>query len=85
MGIDNNLDKHANKDSSGSSNVWQARNDGYNYAGAHCDDRRQTFCEDVPYYPQDFVNRMLTENSNLLYYAHEDVVSRPIIIVYSRD
>ncbi|KYN02694.1 PREDICTED: uncharacterized protein LOC108774065 [Cyphomyrmex costatus] len=36
---------------------------------------KQTFCEDVPNYPQEFVNQMLAKNSSLLNYAYEDVLA----------
>ncbi|EGI70030.1 hypothetical protein G5I_01183, partial [Acromyrmex echinatior] len=41
----------------------------------HCDYIKQTFCEDVPDYPQEFVNQMLAKNSSLLRYAYEDVIA----------
>ncbi|XP_071572519.1 protein spaetzle-like isoform X2 [Temnothorax nylanderi] len=68
--VDNGI--HASEDRFGFSDVWQVRN-GDNYAGVtHCDHRRQTYCEDVPDYPQKFVNQMLAANSSLLHYATED-------------
>lgn len=73
---DNSLDKNANKESFGSSNVWHARIGGDNYAGVtRCDRTKQTYCEDVPNYPQAFVNQMLIKNSSLLHYAYEDVIA----------
>ncbi|XP_077266047.1 protein spaetzle-like [Temnothorax americanus] len=64
---------HASMDRFGFSDVWQMRSGDDNYIGmTHCDHRRQTYCEDVPNYPQEFVNRMLAANSSLLHYASED-------------
>jgi hypothetical protein len=55
---------------------WQTRNGGNNYIKVtHCDDKKQTFCEYVPYYPEKFVNQALAKNSSLLHYAHEDVIA----------
>lgn len=72
-----------NKGSSGFSGRWQARNGGRNYAGVpRCEHMKQTFCEDVPNYPTEFVNQMLFKNSSLLRYAYEDVVSRSAIVVH---
>lgn len=53
----------------------QARNDVYSIdTVANCDHKMQTFCEDVPNYPEDFVNQALTKNASLLHYAYEDVL-----------
>ncbi|KAL6258337.1 hypothetical protein P5V15_010423 [Pogonomyrmex californicus] len=55
---------------------FQARNSDDNYVQvARCNDKKQTFCEDVPYYPIDFVNQAIIRNSSLLHYAHEDIVN----------
>lgn len=65
----------ANRGSFGFSDEWQARSGVDDYAGvARCDDIKQTFCEYVPNYPQDAVNRMLAKNFSLLHYANEDVI-----------
>ena len=62
---------------------WQVRKNGDNHAEVtRCDYIKQTFCEDVPDYPQEFVNQMLAKNSSLLHYAYEDVVSKLIITIY---
>lgn len=42
---------------------------------AMCDFLNQTFCEDVPNYPTEFVNRALLMNSTLMHYAHEDIIA----------
>ncbi|XP_012542768.1 uncharacterized protein LOC105840398 [Monomorium pharaonis] len=69
-------DKNANKHNSGLSDEWQARIGSDNYAIVpRCDYLKQTFCEDVPYYPQTYVKQMLAKNSSLLNYANEDVIA----------
>ncbi|XP_011883208.1 PREDICTED: uncharacterized protein LOC105570541 [Vollenhovia emeryi] len=68
-------DTYASENSPGSSDLWQARSGGDNYVQVpRCTHMGQTFCEDVPDYPQDFVNRMIAKNSSLLSYAQEDVI-----------
>ncbi|RLU19236.1 hypothetical protein DMN91_007793 [Ooceraea biroi] len=42
---------------------------------AKCNDKNQTFCEDVPNYPTEFVNWALSKNSSLMHYAHRDVIA----------
>ncbi|XP_018367565.1 PREDICTED: uncharacterized protein LOC108764056 [Trachymyrmex cornetzi] len=54
---------------------WQVRNGGNHTEVTRCDYTKQTFCEDVPDYPQEFVNQMLAKNSNLIHYAYEDVIA----------
>ncbi|XP_011175697.1 uncharacterized protein LOC105207756 isoform X2 [Solenopsis invicta] len=56
------------------SDEWQPRNGGDNYASVpRCE--KQTFCEDVPNYPQAYVNQELAKNSSLLQYAYQDVIA----------
>ncbi|XP_011695075.1 PREDICTED: uncharacterized protein LOC105454260 [Wasmannia auropunctata] len=43
---------------------------------ARCD-KNQTFCEDVPNYPQELVNEILAKNPNLLHYAFDDIGVSP--------
>ncbi|KYN16655.1 Protein spaetzle [Trachymyrmex cornetzi] len=65
----------ANKDDFEFSEGWQVRNGGNHTEVTRCDYTKQTFCEDVPDYPQEFVNQMLAKNSNLIHYAYEDVIA----------
>lgn len=73
-------DKHTNFDSSFvfPDDGLQVRNGGGTYVispVANCDDKRQTFCEHVPNYPEEFVNQALANNSSLLHYAYEDILT----------
>lgn len=53
----------------------QARNDDYSIdTAANCDHKMQIFCEDVPNYPEEFVNLALAKNASLLHFAYEDVL-----------
>ncbi|KMQ88412.1 protein spaetzle [Lasius niger] len=74
-------DKHTNVDSSFvfPNDEPQARNGNDDYIDvigpvATCDHVKQTFCEDVSNYPEEFVNQALAKNSSLLHYAYEDVL-----------
>lgn len=75
-------DKHTNFDSSFvfPDDVSQARSGRGNYVNAigpaaNCDHMQQTFCEDVPNYPEEFVSQALAKNSSLFHYAYNDVLT----------
>ncbi|KAL6436723.1 hypothetical protein ACFW04_004866 [Cataglyphis niger] len=72
--------KHTNFDSSFvfPDDRLQARNGAGTYIispAAKCDDKQQTFCEHVPNYPEEFVNQAIANNSSLLHYAYEDILT----------
>jgi len=81
--LDNN--KHASNDSfPGFSEVQQVKKkDNYYIGTPRCNEGMKTFCEDNLNYPQDFMDQLLVENTNLLKYSFQDQVSRIIIIIQS--